>query len=161
MPRTPKGAYVRNTPDWFFRNLNWSSGQVNGGGGGTGLSIQLFNNTQIGEYYYLYGLKVDSSNFQQLYGQVNAGPIGTEFLGTYPVVGDPPTPSGQINTGGTPAGVDLISQPLTWQGDQPTDPWWPGWPIAVIPPGYGFLIYNGFASGAIIATFWWVALQDH
>lgn len=161
MARKPKGSYTRSTPDWFFRQLNWSSGQVNGGGGGAGLSIQLFNNTAISEYYYLHGLKVDSANFQQLYGQVSAGPFGTFWQNAYPVVGDQPQPSGQVYTGGTPAGSTLINIPLTWQGDQPTDPWWPDWPIAIIPPGYGFLLFNGFAAGAIIATFWWVALTDH
>lgn len=160
MARTPKGTYARNTPDWFVDRLCFGSGQVNGGGGGAGLSIQLFNNTDIGEYLFLYGLWVNDFNNEQLFAQVNAGPIGSPFQNCYSVVGGRPTPAGVVYTGATPAGADLIHQPLTWQGNQPSAPILPSFPLAVIPPGYGFLIYNGFSSAAIIASFWYVRLLD-
>ena len=160
MARQPKGSYVRNTPDWFVNRLCFGSGQVNGGSGGAGLSIQLYNDTNVGEYLYLYGLWVNDSNSEQLFAQVSQGQVGTAFQKCYSVVGGRATPAGLINTGATPAGADLINQPLTWQGNQPTAPILSQFPLAVIPPTYGFTIYNGFSAAAIIASFWYVSLMD-
>lgn len=156
--RRPKGSYTRPTPDFFVDQLAYSSGQVNGGGGGAGVSVSLFNNDPQSRHFHLYGLWPNDSNFQQLYAAVYAGPFGTEYDHAYPVITDNPQPPGLIYTGGTPAGLNLVNQPLTWQGDQPTAPILSQWPISVIPPGYSFIVYNGFASAALIVSFWWIPL---
>ena len=157
--RRPKGSYQRNTPDWFTDALAYSSGQVNGGGGGAGLSVSLFNNHPQSYHFHLYGLWVNDSNNEQLFAAVLPGTYGTQYDVAYPVTTDQAQPPGQIFTGATPAGLTLVNQPLTWQGNQPTPPILAPWPIAVIPVNYSFVVYNGFSSAAIIASFWWVALQ--
>jgi hypothetical protein len=149
-----KGSWSHSTPDWLVDNLAYGSGQNNGSGGSS--SIQLFNNDSASHYFYLYGFQFNDFSSEQVYAQVSAGPIGTAWGNCYPVIADRGQPPGQIRTGKTPAGADLISIPWTWQGNQPTAPYFSPFPMAVIPPGYGFLVYSGFTASAIIATFWYV-----
>jgi hypothetical protein len=149
-----KGTWTHSTPDWFTDQLAFGSGQNNGAAGS--VSIQLFNNSEPAVYFYLYGLQVDYGVSGQLYAQINEGPQGTFFNNCFPVIADRGQPPGAVYSGASPSGASLIAIPWTWQGDQPTAPYFSPFPMAVIPPGYGFLIYNGFGSAALIATFWYV-----
>lgn len=159
MPRTPKGVYARNTPDWFTYNWAWGSGQLSALSP-TGGSVSLFNDDTQGRYLHVYGLALAVADQQQMYGQVLQGSLGTKFQSCYPVRADQPQPPGSIWTGPLPASFDFIHVPLTFQGTQPMDPWFTAWPIAIVPAGYCFALWNTGAQIAALATFWYVFLNE-
>jgi hypothetical protein len=134
------------------------SGETNSSGG-VGNSIALFNNATDGSVLYVYAYKVDCSDFTQVYAQVTPGTVGTLWSNGTPVNPTLALGPGQIFTGNTPAGFNFTHTSLTWQGDQPT-PWVSmGFPLAIAPPAYEVVIYDGLANEAILASFYWVPMQ--
>lgn len=153
-----KGSLARSSPDWYFRNLMFGSGEtVNAQNAGN--SIALFNNATDGSVLYLYAYKVDCSDQTQIYAQVAAGVVGSFWMDGVPVNPTLASGPGQIYTGNTPSGFDFTQISLTWEGNQPS-PWVSmGFPLAIIPPGYEFIVFDGMVDEGILACFYWVPLQ--
>lgn len=160
MPRTPVGTYNRPTPDWYSQNAAYSNGVAIGGGGGGG-SVSLFNDSNQGEYLWLYYMRADVSGDQGLYAQSAEGVTGSLYQGSYPLIAGLPTPRGSIYAGATPAGADLIHVPISWQQtDGFSAPFETGAPMVGLPPGFSFIVYNGFAACVLTVNFMWVVLPS-
>lgn len=160
MARKPVGTNIRLAPDWFVTKAAWGQGQVTRTSAGFFIGIELYNNSNDGSYFYLYGLQVDEFASVQLYGWVSAGAFGTLFKACYPIVADQGQPFGVVNTTQSLTALDTINIPYTWQGGQPTAPIMSPWPIMVIPPGWSFKIASGDPFDALIATFWYTIIPS-
>lgn len=160
MPRKPVGTQVRPTPDWYAQQAGMSMGAAEPGGGG-GLSVSLYNDAEQGEYLWIYYLRADIDPDQELYAQSYEGVTGSLYQGGYPLIAGRPTPRGSVYTGGTPAGADLVTQPLSWQQTNGfSEAFETGSPMIGLPPGYSFCVYNGFAAGALLVNFMWVVIAS-
>lgn len=158
MPRKPVGTCVRPTPDWYSQKAAFGSAEANAGGPG-GVSCSLFNDSDQGEYLWIYYLRADIAGDQQLYAASFEGVNGSFWDVGYPLIAGTPTPRGSTYAGGTPAGATLINQPMTWQQtDGFSAPFETGSPFVGLPPGFSFCVYNGFAAGALVVNFMWVVL---
>lgn len=160
MPRKPLGVYVRDTPDWFFRNAA-SVGANNPGQSGLFAVIDLFNDGSAGAMLYVYKLYIQNSGtfscrIQQIQGHANgvsgpaypvrigaAQPPGTLYIDQISNI-DRPNTDPYITSVNAPV-VDIIEA---------------NGPIAILPPGYSLRVGNNQAAFGFIAWFYYVVLYD-
>ncbi len=168
MPAThqiPKGARTRSTPDWFIPQLS-SAGLLLNNVLAQYAQISLFNDATDGRYLYLYGLCIAYGNnglncYQN--SPVNGSPVGPGFS----VKGDEAAKPGTIyqyySAAPPPEYLNYLTfSAIDLQGASEFLPttFFPGFPLAVIPPGMAFVINQvETIAGYFSVTFWWLALK--
>lgn len=169
MPRTPKGAYVRPTTDWFLSRCAIAGVFVNTGAG-NGVAVELFNNAQDGSNLHIYKLWVANDAAGAYWVTRQTGTQGGTAVKTYPVVSSGPTLPGLLNYA-TVAQVDWGAAPFAMPAYIAADNeagsldsfGLPG-PLCVLVPGDSLTVYNPvggvFGDGIVGVTFYWAALSD-
>lgn len=159
MARGLRGSYVRNSEDWYRRELCFV-GVASGAGAGTFASVALYNNTAEGEYLHVVGLSFN--NFDTANGivmsPVHGVPgitIGNPGLSVYL---DGAAPSGQSYfSNGGPAFTTYLSQLGALPGPCNI---FTAWPLVVIPPGWALWFQPDTANKLLGGTIWYLTLLD-
>jgi len=173
--RTPKGSYVRQTPDWYIHDGSSIGGIV------TVVSppvpsLDLFNNATDGTLLHVYQVIVGAQGYGP-YALMTLKGHGANFItGAFPVVADDALPWGQLYwdsqtavqtwVSGTPANGSNYGSAyaLDATGSTIDSLQTPG-PISVLPPGYSLRVWYpiNFGTGTIgtlSASFRYVEIQD-
>jgi hypothetical protein len=161
--RTPKGSFIRHRYDWQLAAANFGCAIQNAAFSNTSV-VSLYNNDSASRAYAVVAVMAWVSYWNQLATwDVRQGSEGS--VGSPNVIRavDPRNPiiSGQIlqqSVGGgdasNPAGLFLADGKTVLERA--------GAPIAIVPPGYRFRVWNSnwpnvaYAANPLLAvTFWW------
>lgn len=170
--RKPKGSYSRPTTDFFIDHAMIGAVYFFPAHGLGGV-VELFNNAQDGTSLHIYGLWIENEANGQYYYTRQTGTMGGTIVQSYPVVSSGAVLPGQINYGTQPGLAFPYPLPFVFPayivgtndaGSQDTFQV-PG-PICVLVPGDSLraivpIASAGISSGAIGATFYWLALRDN
>jgi hypothetical protein len=169
---SPKGSYIRNTPDWYSHDLCVVGGNGYSTTPGANQVACLYNNATDGSNLYVWGFVFASQSIQQTCGQVypsftdsGAGPLnGTRINPALP------TPPGQLYFGALPGALNFNQSGL---GDNSTAPYQfytqnegavvpleLGFPLIIIPPTWSFYFGLNQDYTDLYVTFWYVPMQD-
>lgn len=152
--RTPKGVYVRQTPDWFLDSSAVACGYIEHGGGGI-RGFALYNNDTRGRSFYIY-VAYWSTDIQDAlvmgygYGP-GASPLASPY-GCWPLNPLNTAVPGIVYSDVTP----VQNGPILYQSSQAANAWQvgseSGAPIAIIPPGWSLVVITrGSALEADVA----------
>lgn len=160
MARRPRGILSRNVPDWYCRRLFGAQISVTGVAGQAS-NCGVFNNSAIGEVYYVYSVAIFVSgntfvNFKQEKGK-NYATFGPEA--GFPI--DPRTGQGShITEAGTQVGclgTHVGGIPMLSTQNQV---YAPGWPFLIIPPGYAGVIETANNGLTLQIAMYWLSIKD-
>jgi hypothetical protein len=161
----PKGARVLPTPDWFINDLSSAGALVNPASVNFS-QISLFNDATDGRYLYVYGLCVASPNgklnvYQNM--PVNGAKVGQGFSAISGTGANPGSLYVYNNAAPPPEySTFLTFNSLDLQAENLVTPlaFFPGFPLAVLGPGWALVVNETTAAANLVsATFWWVALK--
>jgi hypothetical protein len=153
-----KGILTRPLPEWYVRFAAT---------GGYSLNVPflnfpfvgLFNDAIDGSSLWVYGLTASiNTPSNRMWWNIEKGPNGTLLGQGTPVVSDVAALPGQIFYGAYTV-LPTAATPFTWQSNTLQDSTlFPGFPLAVLRPGYQMSVTADAAPSAITGGFYWVAL---
>lgn len=153
----PKAVTVKDVLDWNYADLATCSGHILPAGGNDS-KVGLYNDSQIGEWLFVYD--VQFNGFAVTFGYYYAiqGPLTTPFATALPIVCDAPIPRGITFTDEVvhvPPGPTLPF--ATVQNLGAVGPIRGGGPLAVIKPGYS-LVFQ--VEGELMCTFRYLVIGN-
>jgi len=155
--RKPKGVRALSTGDRFYANIASASGVVAAVGGKDG-QVSLYNDAQLGEWFFVYSISpISGLGLLAYYFQV-AGTSGANQGGAFPIVSGNPTPLGQIYTANVaqivpgPGVTFPFLQEFSQSGGN-----WQAAPLAVVKPGYSLIVQS---AGDLECTFGYVVIGN-
>lgn len=165
--RRPRGIYVRNTPDWFYRRMAVAGFEIAVNSGNLGnATIGLFNNDSIGRALHVYGLSAGFSGGNNVLILMEPQARGTAQAagsGIDPRAGAMP---GVVNTtsgASIPTPMFVGIQPNTVAVAALTAGQYYAltpFPQFLIPPGYQLTFIGDYASSQVSGAWWYIPLAD-
>lgn len=156
--RKPKGTYNRPTADYFI-SQSAAAGVTIGGNFADTFYAGLYNNATDGSYLYVYGVCGLSQNANSTFAIYQQQGVGA----TLAQAGLPVLVNGKMIPGAIYTGVQnnwaTMAQGFTWGRSFGGDSvFFPGFPLAIIPPTWMALILEQAATNGMIAGFYWTNL---
>lgn len=165
--RKPRGTYVRSTGDWFYQDMATAGAMINTPNTFPPYHYPiycLFNNDQQGRYLHVLGMAITDDGLGRAYWDIGSGSTGTLAQSGNPVKFDQGQQSGQVFTS-TATNASQTAQVLpNIRGGLAdyfgTGPYFPNFPMWVIPVGMSLLISNFDGNLQTSVNFWWVMLGN-
>lgn len=152
-----KGSWARNSPDWLVEDVT-SGGVNNPGAVGLFACTDLFNESEVGEYLWVYKISlVNSGTFSIRVTQVFGNCGGVSGPGVPVVIGQPATAGtifvnqlashsiAQVEPYLTGANSSVVVEEISPPG-----------PVAIIPPGYSLRLINNQTQFGFTCWFYWI-----
>jgi hypothetical protein len=165
MPRTPKGSYVRNSPDWFIHRMMVRQAFLAAVVGQFSY-IGIYNNSTDGSYLYIQYLRFEhlTELDSAFFGQVGSNVLSASLPGR-PLDAMAPTGFGLLgsaNTGTDYFQAGTINNFGTSELGSPADnsyDWLGQFPLAAVAPGFTAMLQTHKVNQSLTATFWWFSAQ--
>jgi hypothetical protein len=138
----PKSTRVQHTLDQYYNKLATCTGFSNAGGADDG-RVGLYNDSQIGEYLFVYDIQAIFLNTTFGYYYSIFGSLATKFATALPVVCDGPTPRGITFVDTVPDALVPPSLPFaTISNIGAVGPIRGPGPLAIVKQGYSLVVQS-------------------
>lgn len=164
--RRPKGAYARNTPDWFNSDLCFAGAQVQASDASHDGFVGLYNDAITGAYLHVVGFAAEiEPTGNHILGFIEQGfagfiaSVATLYAHGRTVRFDRAAPFGTSYSANTPGG-NPDPQIILLGGQTNGLLTTPGWPLWIIPPGYSLWFQANHGGAYTQATWWYLVMHD-